>query len=221
MSILNILPTSDTIGPDGRMYRHFPLPAPVVPQGMNTANGQQDFYFGDAAMVRLSAVVAATQGASPSLALTTYGSPDGVTWTQITAFSAITGTGTSRLLSLADKYFRLAWVISGASRLSAITAAGTTPPTVTISGTPSSLLAQSLRIEITTGGTRGTALFRWSLDGGTTWVASGVATAASVALGTSGITAAFATGTYATDNVYTATITIAPGFALAVSGAGV
>jgi hypothetical protein len=82
-----------------------------------------------------------------------------------------------------------------------ITAAGTTPPTVTVDGR--ALGDYNLRIEITTLGSRGTSLFRWSIDGGTTWEATGVATAADVELGDTGLTAHFAVGTSATDNVYT------------------
>lgn len=82
-----------------------------------------------------------------------------------------------------------------------ITEAGTTPPDVTVTGR--ALGDYSLRIEITTLGARGTALFRWSIDAGTTWEATGVATAATVELGDTGLTAAFETGTYAVDNVYT------------------
>jgi hypothetical protein len=42
---------------------------------------------------------------------------------------------------------------------------------------------------------------RWSYDGGATWTT--VTTAASVVLGSTGVTATFAAGTYATDNVWT------------------
>jgi hypothetical protein len=79
-----------------------------------------------------------------------------------------------------------------------VVATGTTPPAVTIDGESNNA---DLRIEITTGGARGTAVFRYSVDGGANW-ATGITTAAAVVLGTSGLTANFATGTYATDNVY-------------------
>jgi len=82
----------------------------------------------------------------------------------------------------------------------AITATGTSPPTVTVSGYAFGDF--DLRLEVTTGGTRGTALFRWSINAGSTWEASGVATAAIVELGDTGLVVAFAAGTYATDNVY-------------------
>jgi hypothetical protein len=44
-------------------------------------------------------------------------------------------------------------------------------------------LRSHYRIEITTPGNRGTALFRWSQDGGTTWVDSGETTSEAYALG--------------------------------------
>lgn len=86
--------------------------------------------------------------------------------------------------------------------MTSVTSAGTAPPVVGLTGTPNAY--HNVRIEITTGGARGIAVFRWSVDGGTTWT-SAVTTAAAVVLTGSGLTATFATGTdYATDNVYTA-----------------
>lgn len=79
--------------------------------------------------------------------------------------------------------------------------AGTTPPAVTLTGTPTSAVT-SLEIDITTGGARGTAIFTWKLNG----VAqqTGQTTAATFSLGSTGVTANFPTGTpYATNNVYT------------------
>lgn len=81
---------------------------------------------------------------------------------------------------------------------------GTTPPSVTLSGTPTGLF--DIRIEITTSGGRGTAVFRWSSNGGGSWT-SGVLTAETVLLGATGVTANFSgTGSYATDNVYRSTV---------------
>lgn len=78
---------------------------------------------------------------------------------------------------------------------------GTGPPTgVTITGTPTADIDG--QIKITTGGTVGTALFSWYTDGGTTPVATGVATAADVVLGTTGLTAHFAAGTYVLNDTY-------------------
>lgn len=85
-------------------------------------------------------------------------------------------------------------------------AAGTAPPVVTVTGTTAATTA--LRIEITLLGVAGVAQFRYFSDGGTTPIASGVVTAATVALtgALAGITVAFPVGPYATDNVYTGTV---------------
>lgn len=50
----------------------------------------------------------------------------------------------------------------------------------------------------------GTSEFRWSVDGGASFVASTVRTGASLLLAPTGITVAFPVGTYATNNVYRA-----------------
>jgi hypothetical protein len=104
-----------------------------------------------------------------------------------------------------------------AASMGSVTSSGTSPPTVTLSGTASG--NWSLVIEIQTGGTLGTATFRFSTDGGRNWSAD-IATGASVALtdtavdslvgnnGATGITAAFASGTYNADNYYTATTSL-------------
>lgn len=87
-----------------------------------------------------------------------------------------------------------------------VQSAGTTPPVVTLSGTPTDNFI--IQMAITTGGARGTALFKWSINNGGSFVATGVSTAATVALTSgiivTGLTANFSAGTYATDNVYTA-----------------
>lgn len=89
-----------------------------------------------------------------------------------------------------------------APEMSSVTATGTTPPTVTLTGTPT--IYADIIIDITTGGARGTAVFRWSSDGGATYT-TGVTTAATVTLTGTGLTANFATGSdYNTDNLYVA-----------------
>lgn len=90
-----------------------------------------------------------------------------------------------------------------------ITSAGTTPPVVSVTGQTTKAI-NKLRVEITTAGNRGTAVFRYSFDGGTAWSESGVLTAATYEMkkdgAATGLTLNFATGTaYATDNVYTGT----------------
>lgn len=88
-----------------------------------------------------------------------------------------------------------------------ITATGTTPPTVTVTGYNTRAI-NKLRLEITTAGARGTAVFRYSFDGGQTWII-GTITAATIELlfdGTkTGLTVNFAAGNYAVDNVYVGT----------------
>lgn len=95
--------------------------------------------------------------------------------------------------------------------MSPVTAAGTTPPTVTLSGTPSTSQTSGttpyVEIDITTGGALGTALYQVNLNG--TVILSGQTTAASAPLTGTGLTAAFSAGTYATNNVYTANINAA------------
>lgn len=112
------------------------------------------------------------------------------------------------------------------STMGAVTAAGTTPPTVTLSGTP--LGAFKLFIDVVTGGAAGTATFRFSTDGGQTWsatylipngggavvlddsISSALADIAGARPadslvginGKTGVTATFASGTYNADNTY-------------------
>ena len=75
-------------------------------------------------------------------------------------------------------------------------------PAVTVTGTPDA--TRPFKIQITTGGTlaSGLARFRWSKDGGTTWDESNVTLSASHALGTTGLTAHFAAGTYVLGTTY-------------------
>lgn len=86
--------------------------------------------------------------------------------------------------------------------LTPVTATGTTPPTVTLSGDPSPFVT-TLHVDIVGAGVRGVSTFRWSSDNGVTWQPT-VATAATAALAGTGITVAFAAGAYAADNLYRA-----------------
>lgn len=72
-------------------------------------------------------------------------------------------------------------------------------PVVTLTGTPAD--SYSVIITITTGGAVATAVFKYSLDGGVTETTL-VTTAATVALGASGLTANFAAGTYVIASTY-------------------
>jgi hypothetical protein len=83
-------------------------------------------------------------------------------------------------------------------------AAGTAPPFASLQGRPT-VGSVVIALQITTGGAFGVALFEYSIDGGLTFVAKNVATAASVPLVGTGMSVAFSTlGTFSTDNVYSA-----------------
>lgn len=98
------------------------------------------------------------------------------------------------------------------------TATGTTPPAATLAGTPNGMV-KSLKIECVLAGAHGTAKFRFSTDNGATWSDPILTTspASPIALtdtavdslvgknGATGLTVAFAAGTFATDNKWSAT----------------
>lgn len=63
-------------------------------------------------------------------------------------------------------------------------------------------LPYGLYIKIDLGGVRGTATFKWSLNGGLTYEETGVTTAATYELPRTGITIAFDAGTYVLNEVY-------------------
>jgi hypothetical protein len=86
-----------------------------------------------------------------------------------------------------------------------VASAGTTPPVLTLTGSPKGMYDQ-IRVECTTLGAFGTAQIRISTDGGTTWVASGVVVPVSGVVDRSddlGLVFTFASGTFAVNNVYT------------------
>jgi hypothetical protein len=73
-------------------------------------------------------------------------------------------------------------------------------PVVTLTGTP--LDDYDIVIEMDLGGAVATATFKWSIDGGATYEAEDVLTAATVALTGTGLTANFAAGTYELATTY-------------------
>jgi hypothetical protein len=91
----------------------------------------------------------------------------------------------------------------------AITSYGTSPPTITLTGTRDykavNAVVIRINVDVDTGapqvGLRGVAKIDYSLNGGDTWVL-GVTTAATILLGASGYTANLAAGTYNADNVW-------------------
>jgi hypothetical protein len=79
-------------------------------------------------------------------------------------------------------------------------ASGTAPPLVILSGTPT-LGSIQIQIGVTLGGSLGIATFQWSTGNGTAFT-TGVLTGAAVVLTGTGLTAAFSTGQYTSDNLY-------------------
>jgi hypothetical protein len=87
-------------------------------------------------------------------------------------------------------------------------ATGTAPPAWTISGTATRQVGLHLEIDSVAGGTGlGQATYKWSEDNGSTYVATGVLTAAGpTALGTTGLSVAMAVGPYNIDNKWDVTV---------------
>lgn len=85
--------------------------------------------------------------------------------------------------------------------LSAVTSVGTSPPVVTVGGTPAD--HWPFKVKITLGGALATAKFQYSLDGGATYNGADILTAATYAIPETGVTLAFPAGTYNVDNEYT------------------
>lgn len=153
------------------------LPSQAFPAG-NTIGAAIEA--GGKTLVRLTLAATAKSGTNPTLDVTvqTARSPAGP-WRSVGTFAQQSDV----LLAM-----------------TAVTAAGTTPPTITLTGTPTAYV--NLRVECTTLGARGTAVIRYSLDGGTTWT-EGVTTAATISIG-AGLTLNYANATAAVDNVWTA-----------------
>ena len=117
------------------------------------------------------------------------------------------------------------------SVMGTVTGTGTTPPAVTLSGTPLDAFKKVV-LDLQLGGARGVATFRFSTDGGNTWSAD-FTTAASVELtdtaidslvgknGATGLTANFADATYNADNVYTSIVNFVVETHIYMKGAGV
>lgn len=103
------------------------------------------------------------------------------------------------------------------SAMGAVTSSGTNPPVLTITGTP--LGAYKLHIDCTLGGAHQTAKYRFSVDGGNTWSGEITTLGAGVAQslvdpaidstlgvnGQTGLSVAFAAGTFNANNLWTST----------------
>lgn len=105
-----------------------------------------------------------------------------------------TGVTTAATVVLGTTGLTAAFEEQTPAALSVVTRTGEVGPMIGFSGTPDA--DYDLRIEITTSGVEGVGVYRWSLDGGGTWEESGLtvpATPWTDALGTTGVTATFAT----------------------------
>lgn len=87
------------------------------------------------------------------------------------------------------------------SSFSTVTASGTTPPDVTVTGAPASSGLKFV-IQCTKGGALGTSEIKWSSDGGISF-SDPVATAATMVLGATGATIAIAAGSANVNNKWT------------------
>lgn len=163
-------------------------------------------------------VVCTTGGARGTWKLK-YSTDGGSTWTYgVTSAATIPlltskgeATGVTLAIGVGTATVDDEWTASPSTRgfvMSAVAPDGTTPPTVTLTGAlefPVAFKAQCT--SIAGGAARGQWTGRYSLDGGTTWVA--FTSAATVALedadgNVCGLTMNIATGNAAVDNVWTA-----------------
>lgn len=106
------------------------------------------------------------------------------------------------------------------STMGTVSSSGTSPPTMTITGTP--LGAFRLVVDCVVGGANATATIRFSTDGGNTWsvtmptlaaatpqALTDTATDSLVGInGSTGLSVAFASGTFNADNLYTSTASL-------------
>lgn len=124
-------------------------------------------------------------------------------------------------LATARRFAGLPLVVSDRATLGGtmgtVASSGTTPPVVTLGGTPNG--PWDLVIDLVAGTTHQAATYRFSVDGGNHWSATKVTPAATVAValtdpavdslvgmhGETGLTVAFAAGTFNADNQWNAT----------------
>lgn len=113
-------------------------------------------------------------------------------------------------LYYAKQYGLVLWLRAdmGVTLGGTLRATGTSPPAWTISGTPAVQVQPHFEIDSVAGGTGlGQATYKWSMDGGATYTATGVVTAAGpTALGATGLSVAMAAGPYNIDNKYDGTV---------------
>ena len=167
----------------------------------------------DRGVARLTLVVDAPAAGTCDVTLET--SHDNSTWTtSILAFTQVTTsdqTGERKRIGGLDRYIR-AKAVQAALAPAAWTQPSTgTPPAVGSTGTVA--VSGTYEIKITKAGLRGTAEFSYRVNGGA-WSTAAL-TAATAALGSTGLTATFDTGTYVLNDVYS---TSATGYIVTLSG---
>lgn len=177
-----------------------PVPPAALAEGVTVGDWCEA---GDARVARLTLTCTAKSGSNPTLDVTVQTS------------DVCSGANVRTVGTFAQK------TNAAALAMTAVTAAGTSPPTTTLTGTPA--FPVNLRVECLVAGARGTWTGRYSLDGGTNYTAfTSAATVAMVdGLGrASGVTLNFANTAAAIDNVWTAGH-VTPGLVMsAVTSAG-
>jgi hypothetical protein len=113
----------------------------------------------------------------------------------------------SQLIAPRTKAAILAARIQALQGISRVRHAGTGLPAVTASGVAA--VSAAVVVELLTSGERGTATFRYSLDGGTTWSTSALVPAlGAYVLGATGATLTFGAGAYVAGDRYSVTLAI-------------
>jgi hypothetical protein len=167
-----------------------------------TASGESSATeLGDARVMRLT-LEATIAGEDPEVDVTVEGSQTAATgtWYTLGAFTQLTETGSERKCFPGERFVRIAYAIAGedSGSTSEVEQSGA-GPVVTITGTPAEDGDGIITI-LATDGARGTAEFDWEYGSESD---TGVLTAATVVLGTTGLTANFAVGDYVEAEEYT------------------
>lgn len=168
----------------------------------------------DRGVARLTLAVTGAAAAGGTCDVTLETSHDNSNWTTgVLAFTQVTSSnqaGERKRVGGLDRYVR-AKAVQGALVAAAWTQAAGSPPAVGSTGTVA--VPGLYEVKITKAGARGTSEFSWRVNGGA-W-STAAATAATAALGSTGLTATFASGDYVLNNVYSTTAT---GYTVTLSG---
>lgn len=174
---------------------------------ITTDTNGASFEIGGKRVLRLARVVSAAAGEVPTLDVTVQGSQDATNWFTLGTFTQATAAGTERKTFPTARFVRAVANIEGTDTGTSggVVLTGSGVAGVTISGEP--ITDDPGNITITLGGDRGTATFDWTACGESD---TGVTTAATVVLGTTGLTAAFTVQTPASLSAVTRTGSVGP-----------